>query len=200
MTNVRRAIADELRALDAMEKPDIEGITLTLASLADVVGSLPLRGRTQTSQDGTEIDPELTGVDRALASLKGAMSNVVSVRQIDEAQRPFVAPSAEYFLRANLSLQLQAARLALLRGEKAVFEQSIDDASQWLADFYDSDSAPVQSALQTFEEIRDGAFAVASPDISESLRLLRQFSTLGAYESDAAPVPAETESEPGPEL
>ena len=36
----------------------------------------------------------------------------------DEAMRPLIAPEAQYFLRANLALQLQAARLALLRGEE----------------------------------------------------------------------------------
>jgi uncharacterized protein HemX len=43
LTDIRRAVAEELAALEAMEKPDLEGATLTLASLARVVDSLPLR-------------------------------------------------------------------------------------------------------------------------------------------------------------
>lgn len=43
LTDVRRAISDELAALEVMEKPDIAGATLTLASLARVVESLPDR-------------------------------------------------------------------------------------------------------------------------------------------------------------
>ncbi len=81
-------------------------------------------------------------------------------------------------LRTNLTLQLQTARLALLRGEKAVFEQSLDDATAWLNDYFDVDSAQVSSALQTIAEIRDGMFAVTPPDISQSLRLLRQYKVL----------------------
>jgi len=198
LTGVRRAIAAELRALDGMEKPDIEGITLTLSSLASVVDTLPLKTETGSGNTGDAgVDPELSGMDRALASLKGAVGSVVSVRQIDEAERPFVAPEAEYFLRANLSLQLQAARLALLRGEKAVFEQSIVDATSWLNDYYDADSAAVQSALRTFDEIRSSSIATSAPDISESLRLLRQFNTLSEYESmPADPAPAEMERTP----
>ena len=42
LIDVRRTISDELAALDVMEKPDIAGATLTLASLARVVESLPL--------------------------------------------------------------------------------------------------------------------------------------------------------------
>jgi uroporphyrin-3 C-methyltransferase len=92
---------------------------------------------------------------------------------------PLLTPDAIYFLRTNLTLQLQAARLALLRGEQAVFQQSLDDAAAWLELYFDADSAQVGGALQTIAEIRAGVFDVAAPDISESLRLLRQFKTIG---------------------
>lgn len=184
LTEVRRALSDELRAIEVMEKPDIEGVTLTLASLAGVIDSLQLRQQAGMPDSGTgELDPELSGMDRALASLKKALGGVVSVRRTDEAAAPLTAPDAVYFLRTNLALQLQAARLALLRGEKEIFEQSLDDASEWLTRYYDTESAPVQSALQTIAEIRNGMFSVSPPDISESLRLLRQHVTLSGSEA-----------------
>ena len=184
LTEVRRAVSDELRAIEVMEKPDIEGVTLTLASLASVVDSLPLRQEVDVpDSESGGIDPELSGMDRALASLKRAVGDVVSVRRTDEAAAPLTAPDAVYFLRANLALQLQAARLALLRSEKEIFEQSLDDASDWLTRYYDTESAPVQSALETIAEIRNGMFSVSPPDISESLRLLRQHVTLAESEA-----------------
>ncbi len=178
LTSVRRALSDELQAIEVMGKPDIEGITLTLASLASVVDSLPLRQEVDDTEGDTgEVDPDLSGVDRALASLKRAVGDIVSVRRTDEAAAPLIAPDAVYFLRANLALQLQAARLAVLRNEKEIFAQSLADASAWLTRYYDTDSAPVQGALETIAEIRNGLFSVAPPDISESLRLLRQHIT-----------------------
>jgi uroporphyrin-3 C-methyltransferase len=92
--------------------------------------------------------------------------------------QPLIAPEAQYFLRANLALQLQAARLALLRGEETVFRQSLEDADAWLAEYYDQGSTGVQSARETISEIHDSVFTVAMPDISQSLRLLRQFNLL----------------------
>ena len=91
---------------------------------------------------------------------------------------PLLTPDAVYFLRTNLTLQLQTARLALLRNEQAVFEQSLDDASAWLQQYFDADSAQVDSALQTIAEIRDTMFTSGAPDISASLRLLREFRTI----------------------
>jgi uroporphyrin-3 C-methyltransferase len=179
LTDVRRVLADELAALDVMEKPDIEGVTLTLASLARVVDSLPLRqDMTAKSDADAAVDPDMSGLDRAWASVKGAAAGLVRVTGPDETAVPLMTPEAVYFLRTNLTLQLQAARLALLRGEQAVFQQSLDDAAAWLEQYFDTDSAQVASALQTISEIRDGMFAVTSPDISESLRLLRQHESL----------------------
>jgi uncharacterized protein HemX len=179
LTGVRRALSDELAALDVMEKPDIEGITLTLSSLARVVDSLPLRQA--ASADGDEdnaVDPDLSGTKRAWASVKGAVSGLVRVTPPNETAAPLMTPDAVYFLRTNLTLQLQAARLALLRGEQAVFEQSLDDAAEWLDLYFDAQSAQVRGAKATLAEIRSGLFAVAPPDISESLRLLRQFNSI----------------------
>jgi uroporphyrin-3 C-methyltransferase len=179
LTDVRRAIADELAALEVMEKPDIEGVMLTLASLSRVVESLPLQSVDQAvvENDGTD-EAELSGTARAWASVKGAVSGLVKVTAPDEATRALLTPDTAQLVRSNLALQLQAARLALLRGEQAIFEQSLDDADALLTQYFDVGSAQVISAQQTITEIRDSMVSVTPPDISGSLRLIRQFRTL----------------------
>ncbi|MDJ0906221.1 MAG: uroporphyrinogen-III C-methyltransferase [Woeseiaceae bacterium] len=181
LTEVRRALADELAALDTMEKPDIEGATLTLSSLAGVVATLPLR-QVGVNEGGpaASADEEQSGVDRAWESVKQAASGLVRVTPPDETAIPLLTPDAEYFLRTNLTLQLQVARLALLRGEQAVFEQSLSDADHWLRDYFDTDSAQVRGARATLEEIRGSMTVVAPPDISGSLQLLRQFNSISS--------------------
>ena len=177
LTDVRRAISDEIALLDVMVKPDIEGATLTLASLARVVEALPLVSAASAAE-AEEIDPELSGAGRAWASVKNAFSGMVTVTPVEEAELLQLTPDAERFLRNNIALQLQAARLALLRGEKAVFEQTLDDTTALLNNYFDTDSAQVAGALATIAEIRGHVFTTDVPDISESLRLLRQFRTL----------------------
>jgi len=178
LTDVRRAISDELAALDVMEKPDIEGATLTLASLAKVVESLPLASAAEQEAESTEIDPELSGTGRAWASVKDAMSGLVKVTPPEHAKLVQLSPDAEFFLRNNIALQLQSARIALLRGEQAIFEQTLDDTAALLNDYFDTTSTPVAGALATIAGIRSHVFTTAVPDISESLQLLRQFRTL----------------------
>jgi len=178
LTDVRRAIFDELAALEVMTKPDIEGATLTLASLAKVVESLPLASNEREDDTALEDNTDQSGVDRAWASVKDAVSGLVKVTPPDQVNLALVSPDAEHFLRNNLALQLQSARLALLRGEQAIFEQTLDDTSALLNSYFDTGSAQVNSAQLTISEIRGSVFVIDAPDISESLRLLRQYSTL----------------------
>jgi uroporphyrin-3 C-methyltransferase len=180
LTDVRRALSDEIAALGAVEKPDLAGATLTLGSLSRVVDSLPLRGTGGVADDdtGVEEDPEASGFDRAWNSVKDAFRGSFSVTRPGDDQVPLLTPEAEPLLRSNLSLMLQAARLALLRGEQSVFEQSLDDADAWLELYFDAGSAQVAAARQTIADIRGDYSATTPPDISTSLRLLRQYRTL----------------------
>ena len=192
LTGIRRALAGELRALDAIESPDIEGIALALSSLAGVVDSLQLNQEVETPDAApVAVGPELTGMDRMFASLRRTASEMVSIRRTDESVRPLIAPEAQYFLRANLALQFQTARIALLRGEQALFDQSLDDAASWLNSYYDAESAPVRSALQTISEMRQSVTPVAFPDLSESLRLLREYRDMS---TDSSQPPSASEA------
>jgi uroporphyrin-3 C-methyltransferase len=179
LTNIRIAISDELAALAGMSTPDIEGITLQLASLSRVVASMPLRPIERIEDDVSEASAEEIGrLDRAWNSVKEATSGIIKHRTTDEQVMPLISPQAEYFLRTNLALQLQTARLALLRGEQSAYEGSLADASAWIETYFDTGSTQVAAAVQSIGELSGGMFDVAAPDISESLRLLRRYNSV----------------------
>lgn len=179
LTNVRIAIADEIAKLAGMQTPDIEGITLKLSSLARVVESLPLRPVERIADEVDEApDEEMGRLDRAWNSVKTATSGIIKHRTTDEEVMPLISPDAEYFLRTNLALQMQTARLALLRGEQQVYEASLDDAALWLGLYFDANSSQVTAALESIDELRGGMFAAEMPDISESLHLLRRHNSV----------------------
>lgn len=203
LTDVRRAIADEIAALEVMDKPDIAGVSLTLASLARVVESLPLRQQAEAgSLSADESSEDASGAARAWRAVKGAASGLVKHTPPTDEKAPLLTPDAEPLIRSNLSLQLQAARLALLRSEQTIFEQSLDDADAWLDVYFDTASESVESARATLAEIRDEYSVSAPPDISGSLRLLRQYKTLTepdnaiAAPDQAVAEPDETGAEP----
>jgi len=179
LTNIRIALADEIAALSGMQTPDVEGITLQLASLAREVESLPLRPVERIEDDTGDASDEETGrLDRAWNSIKSATSEMIKHRTTDEQLMPLISPDAEHFLRTNITLQMQTARLALLRGETAVYEASLGDAARWLGLYFDRNSTRVAAALENINELQGGMFDTETPDISRSLRLLRQYNSV----------------------
>ena len=184
LNNVRQVLSDELTALDLTEQPDNDQNAMLLASLARLVDSLPLKSATGVPDTGEETPAEEPGLaGRTWNSVKQAFSGAVTVTRPGDEDAPLLMPGTEPLLRANLSLQLQAARLALLKGEQGVFERSIDDADAWLDAYFDGGSLQVRSARTTLREIRAASVTATFPDISESLRLLRQYQSLSEPES-----------------
>lgn len=179
LTNIRIALADEIAMLAGIETPDVEGITLQLASLARLVETLPLRPVERIEDDSpATVDEDIGRLDRAWNSIKSATSGMIRHRTTDEEIMPLISPDAEYFLRTNLALQMQTARLALLRGEQPVYAASLSDAARWLERYFDANSTQVGAALETIGELQGGMFETEKPDISGSLRLLRQYNSV----------------------
>lgn len=179
-TPVRRALAEEIQALKATGGEDLEGVSLQLAGLAQTVALLPLRQEIALPEATGAVADETapTGTKRALAAVKSVLTDLVDVRRTDEALEPLMSPQAAYFLRINLELKFDVARLALLRGEQVDYEQSLDDAASWIGEYFDMESEGVRAALATIADIRERELSTQFPDIAGSLKLLRQRAAL----------------------
>lgn len=179
-TPVRRALAEEIRSLEALGERDIEGASLRLGSLADAVAGLPLARDVleRPAEEDAGAGGQDSGTGRALGAVRDAFGNLVRVRRTDERVEPLLSPEAEYFLRTNVELQLQTARLALLRGETAAYRESLEDARAWLERYYATESPGVKAAIAAIDELAETELAMDLPDISRSLTLLRRQSRL----------------------
>lgn len=186
LNTVRQSISDSMTALDLADAVDIETNAMLLASLARLIDSLPLKpveGEAEIVGGRSGADDEPGRAGQAWSAVKQAVFSAVKVTRPGDEKTPLLLPGTEPLIRANLVLQLQAARLALLRGEQSIFDQSLEDANIWLDTYFDTDSMQVQSATITLEEIQSIVVDTELPDISEPLTLLRQFEAL----SETAP-------------
>lgn len=145
---VRAAVAAELTALAAVPTIDRAGISLRLASLSQQVDALPLpqpapglfgRG---TPLGTAEASP---GLERAWAALRRALSDMVSVRRDDSPVSPQLSPEEGFFLRRNLEVQIENARMALLRRERGLYRDHLDSAASWLGAWFDDTDPAVAS-------------------------------------------------------
>ena len=175
LTPVREEIAAALQALEGVELPDVEGLSLTLGQLAQRVPELPLRAEDMANfapQQGPDDVPP--GLERAWASLKAAIAAMIRIDRRDEpVQRALTSRESE-LVRWGTQLELAAARLALLRGEQDSFRQSIAAAIGNLSTYFDSGEPTVQSAVELLTQVQGVAVDPPRPDISQPLNTLRR--------------------------
>lgn len=174
---VRRQLAGELNALRAVPSLDREGMVLELISYAQRVDQLPLANAPpKTSSTATPSNtptPATRDWRVALDAAWQALRRLVVVRRDTQPVQPMLAPAQEYFLRQNLSLQLEAARVALLRDDAVSFKAGLDSATGWLKQYFDTNDKSVSSAIEALHDMAQQNIHPTLPAIDESLRLLR---------------------------
>jgi len=101
------------------------------------------------------------------------IKGLVEVRRNDQPAEPMLAPSLEYFLYQNLRLQLDAARLALLRGEAPLYAESLRSARDWAATYFDQEHASTQAMVTELDRLLGVDIAPQLPEVGGALRALR---------------------------
>lgn len=181
-TGVREEIVRELAALQAVALPDLPGIALTLDTLAGEVEKLPLKDaqvRAAAAGESAAVAAEAQGdwwqrIQQVLGTIWDALRSLVVVRRNDAPIGPLLAPEQQFFLYENLRLQLATARLAALRGETDIYRSSLKTAASWLDTHFDAQAAQVAAARGELERLAALDIRPALPDVSVSLRLLRE--------------------------
>jgi len=177
---VREQVSDEIAALRAMPEVDIEGLALSLRSLAKRAETLPVLGARYRPDDARGgraegAEPTAHGEDwrEALEVAWQQIKGLVEVRHNDQPAEPMLAPSLEYFLYQNLRLQLDAARLALLRGEAPLYAESLRSARDWAATYFDQEHASTQAMATELDRLLGVDIAPQLPEVGGALRALR---------------------------
>jgi uncharacterized protein HemX len=170
---VRRTLAREIAALEALEKTDTVGMSLRLAQLAEQADRLPLAGAGRTPETVALATPDDKDWRVAAQGLWQDLKSLVRVRYHSEGQKPLLAPEQYYFLRENLRLTLFGAQHALLQGNVAVYRQNLKSAIRWLRDYYDLTSQVTVAALAELEKLESERLVSDLPNIAGSLAALR---------------------------
>ena len=176
---LRAAIALDIAGLQAAGDLDVEGIYLRIGAQINLVDDL-VRPVPQYSPEMTDaVSTDETSVEdgglTGMASQFGqTLFKLVDFRRNIPEVMPILPPEEEYYLRQNLILKLQMAQLALLREKQQVFQSNIAEAVDWL-DRYFKDSDGLTIAMrQSLEELRSVEVLRILPDVSRSLREVRQ--------------------------
>ncbi|WP_164517126.1 uroporphyrinogen-III C-methyltransferase [Vreelandella venusta] len=176
LTPVRREIANELAALDAVPQVDRTGIYLALNAQQERIAGLRLSQEIEERAVTSSIEQPPTGTfQRQLARFGEELKDLVVIRQHDEALETLITPEQESYLRQSLRLILEQSQLALLKEEQALFEASIDKALTLLNGYYDTEREETQSVIARLQELKQTQVQPELPDISASQQALAGF-------------------------
>ena len=175
---VRKLIARELGQVEAVPRLDLQALALQLDSLSSQVESLATRqprvGRFDTELSISGGAPELPWHQRLWVSVQEAVGSLVSIRRDMDRREPLLPPDQSIYLRQNLRLQIESARLAALKRDTTNFRASLSQAESWLQRYFDTDKQAVNAALQNIRKLQALQLDPPLPDISGSLKALRR--------------------------
>lgn len=177
LTQVRRAIADDIERLKLSPFVDVTGIGLKIEGVIEKVDDLPLA--MQTRPAGGDGDVAADSPDQGWRQLVTEMWNdllgLVRIERVDAPETPLLAPDQAFFLRENLKLRLLGARLALLARDQAAYSADLAAAQDWSTRYFDTDAPDVVSAIETLDELAQSDIQIDLPDVSASLGAVRTY-------------------------
>lgn len=181
---VRKALASDIAALEAVPTFDLQGSYLKLAALSEQVDNLrliPLTDRRKLPDLIEEITPEslsdswAQGLKQSWAKAMAKLEQLVVIQHRDEKIEPLLSPEQTYYLQQNLHLMLEQAQLSLLQRQQMAFDRSLDKAEEWVSTYFQEDDATTQAILRGIEELSTLKIAAPVPDISGSLTALKDY-------------------------
>jgi uroporphyrin-3 C-methyltransferase len=174
---VREQIAINLASLGAVKKVDLSGLSLRISALSKqistlkpLMASVPVVAELQTANE--ETSSKSFNWDSILHDSWQAIRSLLIIRRHDRPVPILLPPKQIYFLKQNLQLRLQAAQLALLLRDQALYADSLERSASWLEEHFGHDQVAVKSMLDEINTLRQEQIAPTLPDISGSLRLL----------------------------
>ncbi len=194
----RAALAHDMASLRAVAQFDVEGLYLRLAALVDQVPALALMERTRAEALGGEATAEPTAAGSWWSRITAVLGRYVVVRQRNESIKPLLPLAEEGYLRMNLRLGLEQAKLALLAAEPAVYRGALAQVQQFAGAYLSPTAVANQAFLDEVTALAALDVAPALPDISGSLRALRERSGAPATVApEPAPAPAPADATAG---
>ncbi len=186
---IREQVIDEIAALNALPKPDIEGMALALTSLIEQLPDLPLARHVSSDYNSTEKEDDLSlGQEpwhHFVDSMRAALASMVTIRREKTDYEPLMPVDQKFFLMQNLQLKLQSARLSLLQRESQSYSAALAEARDWLNKYLDVNDPAVAGAIQSIGQMQKIELDWEVPDITASLEAMRSY--LRAQTGEKAP-------------
>ncbi|GGK84289.1 uroporphyrinogen-III C-methyltransferase [Amphritea balenae] len=181
---IRKAVAADIAALEAVPALDTEGVFLRLGALNAQVTQLQVIPLTEqhklpeivgqvTSEDFASSWSE--DVKQAWAKVSDKFNQLVVIQDRSEPIEPLLSPQQSYYLQQNLHLMLEQAQLSLLQRKQKSYQNSLTKAQSWVSTYFEQNHSNTQALLKALKGLEEVEVAPEMPDISGSLAALKGY-------------------------
>ena len=177
----RQAISNSLTELRDIQPLDREGVYLRIGNLATRAANINLlssmrenfESRRNAASTSLETGTNSGGI---IDSALNFLGSVFVWRDWEDTPEAMLVPGQEAFIKQNLQLMLEQARLALLMRDESLYQSSLADARAWMQRYAVTDTAIGQTILVELDELAAITINPALPGLNQPLRLVRQLS------------------------
>lgn len=181
--SVRQRIADSRQALASVPGVDRVQLSAQLSDMQSQIPGLPFRG-----EAGEPDVPVLADDAGWWESFKHTLSSLVTVRRRVPEEDEMLSLEDKDYLRQGLWLQLESARLALMRNDAGTYASSLNRVEATVEQFFQADSQEAQNMLADVASLNQAEIAPEMPDISAAWTQLRQLRDSRRLLQSATPV------------
>lgn len=189
---VREALAEDMAALRSTADFDKETTFLRLTTLSNLIPNLVLLDEQRLHPSMQAVDAPSTTVtepetsdwqskmlDRAKIALLKVWQGFMGLFRINtDRQEPvemLLSSEQELAVRQNLRLMLEQAKLAILTREAGIYQDSLEQAEQWLNRYFVRGGEASESIARELKALQTEVIAPSLPDINRSLEALKSY-------------------------
>jgi uroporphyrin-3 C-methyltransferase len=184
LDKIRVQLGKDMSNLRNLAPIDVESIVTRLANYVAQTDNFVLLQGKFSEPVATAAPKSLLAEDKnldwqgQLAHIGAALQNLVIIRYNENPETGKLSVDQRFYVRENLRLKLEMARLAAYRRDSQSFTVALKSAWDWLNRYFDQQDKTILAVLQDLTEMQKTVLTQQLPDISESLRSLQRASVI----------------------
>lgn len=173
-TALRNTVEEDLRRLQTTRRVDIPAIHAQLAALAADVSSLSLVTSLQDAyeeqlgqswQRNNPADSDMSLIDAGLTLL----GSIFVWRDWEEVPSHMLPPQQEYYVREQMRLLLEQARLAVLMRQEALFRNLLTESKAWMNRYQLQETEQGRAMIEQIDALMQLPLVQQVPAISNTV-------------------------------
>ncbi len=152
--SVRRALGSEIQSLGKLKIANIVEISAQIDRLQLAAIDWPLEESRTRIVDLPEDDSPLSSEKTLKDSALSLLSQFVEIRRETNTETRLLSPDQIRFLHLSIELHLESARIAALRFQQGLYEESLESVLQGITTYMDLEVASVETAIEKIVSLK----------------------------------------------